>query len=296
MENSSGPVTILWDYENCPAPKRSGDRSISGTTIVRRLREAFSHLGPIVEIKAFGNASTIPAELREELQTSAVSIVDAISVNKRKDLVDKMIFSHMFCFALDHKPPATVVLIAGDVDYALPLAALGLRKYFIVLVLPPNVKVAQHLQGNAHQVYYWWDVLFPQQPSDQVTAQLRLSASIEKQARLSDATIATTQTAQGSTSSAAVPASDPVAMDSGGLHLRDLCTVLLNLEEAGDSTPLVSKVGLTLKETFPGLFQKGILPELLEAAEMERLVRIEGQKPRHYCVFDPQVLENYIKS
>jgi hypothetical protein len=217
-------------------------------------------------------------------------------VNKRKDLVDKMIFSHMFCFALDHKPPATVVLIAGDVDYALPLAALGLRKYFIVLVLPPNVKVSQHLQGNAHQVYYWWDVLFPQQPSDQLTAQLRLSASIDKQRKAAD-----NATGQASTSSSIPPpllspaAIDPATIDSGGLHLRDLCTVLLNLEEAGDSTPLVSKVGLTLKETFPGLFQKGILPELLEAAELEGLVRIEGQKPRHYCVFDPKVLENYVE-
>lgn len=302
MEASSGPVTILWDYENCPAPKRTGDRSISGTAIVRRLREAFSHLGPIVEIKAFGNASTIPAELREELQTSAVSIVDAIAVNKRKDLVDKMIFSHMFCFALDHKPPATVVLIAGDVDYALPLAALSLRKYFVVLVLPPNVKVSQHLQGSAHQIYYWWDVLFPQQPVEQIANELRLSATIEKnknkekegaQGQLQPQQQQTHVGSPGhDTTDAALP--EPLT-GASGLHLRDLCRVLLNMEEAGDPKPLVSRVGVTLKDQYPQLFQKGILTELLEVAQEEGLVKISGEKPRHYCVFDPHVLEKYLK-
>lgn len=285
MDSSSGPVTILWDYENCPAPKRTGDRSISGTTIVRRLREAFSHLGPIVEIKAFGNASTIPAELREELQTSAVSIVDAISVNKRKDLVDKMIFSHMFCFALDHKPPATVVLIAGDVDYALPLAALSLRKYFVVLVLPPNARVSHHLQGNANQVFYWRDVLFPQQQD--ATLEYQLSGGSDSTKRQSNSS----SSASGSSPSSPHLAA---AQTMPGLHLQDLCRVLLDMEEAGDPKPLVSKVGIVLKETYPQLFQKGILPDLLEAAEERGLVKIAGEKPKHYCIFEPEVLEKHI--
>lgn len=156
-----GPVTVLWDYENCPAP--AAERAyIDGTTIVERLCSEFLKFGPIVEVKTFGNVSTIRAALREELQTSAVTVIDAQSVDKRKDLVDKMIFTHMFCFALDHPPPATIVLISGDVDYALPLAMLKLRLYHIVLVKPSGRNVNPKLLGIAHEIYDWEDLLFPE--------------------------------------------------------------------------------------------------------------------------------------
>ena len=45
-----------------------------------RLREQFAAYGAILSIKAFANSVTIPATLREELQTSAVAVVDAVSV------------------------------------------------------------------------------------------------------------------------------------------------------------------------------------------------------------------------
>jgi two-component system chemotaxis sensor kinase CheA len=79
-----GPVTILWDYENCPAPSRQRTH-LTGTALVQRLRSAFRSLGPIVEVKAFANASAIPAAMREELQTSAVTVVDAIAAQAERD-------------------------------------------------------------------------------------------------------------------------------------------------------------------------------------------------------------------
>jgi hypothetical protein len=280
-----GPVTILWDYENCPAPRRS--RGLSGTVIVKRLRDAFVHLGPISEVKAFGNVSTIPPDLREELQTSAVSVVDAIAVNKRKDLVDKMIFSHMFCFALDHRPPATIVLIAGDVDYALPLAALSLRHYFIVLVLPSNAQVSEKLIGIANQVYHWEDILFP----ERMTA-CSTTASEDASSSSSD------KDDHQSMSEDEEDAEDVEARISGQaaqLHLRDLFRVLLELFDAGDEKPFVSKVGIHLRNTFPKIFKrKETLPQLIKLAEEKLLVSIGGSGAQRFCRFDPLGLQRYI--
>jgi len=150
---------------------------LNGTTLVQRLRRAFLKLGPIVEIKAFANVSTITTDMREELQTSAVTVIDAISLEKRKDLVDKMIFCHMFSFALDHPAPCTIVLISGDVDYALPLAALNMRHYKIVLVLPPKRAVNPKLLGVADHIFHWEDILYPEQLTATVPKQNKTIAT-----------------------------------------------------------------------------------------------------------------------
>lgn len=72
-----------------------------------------------------------------------------------------MLVVHMFCTALDNPAPATIVLISGDVDFALPLAALRLRRYHIVLMLPEGRPVNVMLKASAHRVCVLNDVLFP---------------------------------------------------------------------------------------------------------------------------------------
>ncbi|KAI6006046.1 hypothetical protein EDD15DRAFT_2567286 [Pisolithus albus] len=42
----------------------------------------------------------------------------------------------MFAFAVDHPPPATVILVSGDRDYAYALSTLRLRNYKVVLITP----------------------------------------------------------------------------------------------------------------------------------------------------------------
>ena len=71
----------------------------------------------IREFKAFcdiasRNVPVSPA-LRSSLQCAHVSFLDASSTELRKDLADKMLVVHLFAFALDHAPPATIVLISG---------------------------------------------------------------------------------------------------------------------------------------------------------------------------------------
>lgn len=53
---------------------------------------------------------------------------------------------HRYCNFIDHRPPATIVLISGDGDFSNALSRLRQRGYNVFLVCS-NIKVAQVL-GN----------------------------------------------------------------------------------------------------------------------------------------------------
>jgi hypothetical protein len=160
------PISVLWDIENVSIPTTSAETQLTGSQIVLRMESALADLGlgPIHEFKAFLDIGKghLKQEMRAELQCSNVMLVDATNVTQTKDLADKMLVVHMFSFALDHPPPATIVLISGDVDFAMPLAALRMRKYHIVLVLPLGRPVNAKLKNIAHKICYFQDILFPE--------------------------------------------------------------------------------------------------------------------------------------
>jgi hypothetical protein len=163
---SQYPISVLWDIENVAIPTASAETALTGSQIVLRMESALADLGlgPIHEFKAFLDIGKglVKQEMRAELQCSNVMLVDATNVTQTKDLADKMLVVHMFSFALDHPPPATIVLISGDVDFAMPLAALRMRKYHIVLVLPLGRPVNPKLKNIAHKICYFQDILFPE--------------------------------------------------------------------------------------------------------------------------------------
>jgi hypothetical protein len=163
---ASCPISVLWDIENVSIPTTSAETQLTGSQIVLRMESALADLGlgPIHEFKAFLDIGKghLKQEMRAELQCSNVMLVDATNVTQTKDLADKMLVVHMFSFALDHPPPATIVLISGDVDFAMPLAALRMRKYHIVLVLPLGRPVNAKLKNIAHKICYFQDILFPE--------------------------------------------------------------------------------------------------------------------------------------
>ncbi|KAG2146932.1 uncharacterized protein EDB93DRAFT_457287 [Suillus bovinus] len=70
-------------------------------------------------------------------------------INFRLLLVD------MLAFANDHPPPATIILIAGDRDYAYAVSTLRLRQYNVVLIVPPAPNIPQSLESQASVVVDW---------------------------------------------------------------------------------------------------------------------------------------------
>uniref|UniRef100_A0A0A9DIJ6 NYN domain-containing protein n=1 Tax=Arundo donax TaxID=35708 RepID=A0A0A9DIJ6_ARUDO len=61
----------------------------------------------------------------------------------------------MFLFALDNRPPSSIMLISGDVDFAPALHILGQRGYTIVLAIPSSVTVSSALSSAGSFVWDW---------------------------------------------------------------------------------------------------------------------------------------------
>ena len=60
----------------------------------------------------------------------------------------------MLAFAIDHHSPATVILVAGDRDYAYAMSTLRLRQYTVVLIVP-SAHVPESLVSQASVVIDW---------------------------------------------------------------------------------------------------------------------------------------------
>ncbi|OAX41325.1 hypothetical protein K503DRAFT_735880 [Rhizopogon vinicolor AM-OR11-026] len=147
-------VAVFWDYENCSPPLISqGHAIVNG---IRRIAHVFGHVTTFKTYFDMSSQHQSPRSInfRSELQSSGVSMVDCPH-NGRKDVVDKMILVDMLAFAIDHDSPATVVLIAGDRDYAYAMSTLRHRQYTVVLIVPSGQNVSQSLQSQASVVIDW---------------------------------------------------------------------------------------------------------------------------------------------
>uniref|UniRef100_A0ACD5VGV6 Uncharacterized protein n=1 Tax=Avena sativa TaxID=4498 RepID=A0ACD5VGV6_AVESA len=147
-----GPVAIFWDIENCPVPSDVRPDDVAGY-IRTALRLHPFVKGAVTMLAAYGDFNAFPRRLREGCQRTGVKLVDV--PNGRKDAADKAILVDMFLFALDNRPPSSIMLISGDVDFAPALHILGQRGYTIVLAIPSSVTVSSALSSAGSFVWDW---------------------------------------------------------------------------------------------------------------------------------------------
>ena len=123
---------------------------------MKSIRSAIQPFGSIKVFKAYSAISEQPQtrslSLRSELQASGVSLTDTPH-NGRKDVADKMMIVDMLLYAMDNNPPATIVLISGDRDFAYTIGVLRLRQYDVILLSPPNTHPS--LTSNATLCLDW---------------------------------------------------------------------------------------------------------------------------------------------
>ncbi|XP_010904954.1 uncharacterized protein [Elaeis guineensis] len=149
---SRGPVAILWDIENCPVPGDVRPEDVAGN--IRMALQVHPVIkGAVTMFSAYGDFNAFPRRLREGCQRTGVKLVDV--PNGRKDAADKAILVDMFLFALDNRPPSSIMLISGDVDFAPALHILGQRGYTIILVIPSGVGVSSALSNAGQFVWDW---------------------------------------------------------------------------------------------------------------------------------------------
>ncbi|KAJ0010825.1 hypothetical protein Pint_34397 [Pistacia integerrima] len=152
QSSSDGPVAILWDIENCPVPSDVRPEDVAGN-IRMALRVHPVIKGAVMMFSAYGDFNSFPRRLREGCQRTGVKLIDV--PNGRKDAADKAILVDMFLFALDNRPPSSIMLISGDVDFAPALHILGQRGYTVILVIPSGVGVSSALCNAGKFVWDW---------------------------------------------------------------------------------------------------------------------------------------------
>ncbi|XP_074562427.1 uncharacterized protein LOC141818929 isoform X1 [Curcuma longa] len=146
------PVAILWDIENCPVPNDVCPEDVAGNIrMALRLHPVIR--GAVTMFSAYGDFNAFPRRLREGCQRTGVKLVDVPS--GRKDAADKAILVDMFLFALDNRPPSSIMLISGDVDFSPALHILGQRGYTVILVIPSGVGVSSALINAGQFVWNW---------------------------------------------------------------------------------------------------------------------------------------------
>lgn len=142
-------ISIWWDIENCHVPKDVDPHYIA-QNITAALQRA-SLTGPI-EIQVFGDTMILPHVTQKALSDTGITLNHVPRGNK--DAADKAILVAMLLWALDNPPPANVLLISGDGDFANALHRLRLKTYSILLAIPQQF-VKPALTGAAKKLWFW---------------------------------------------------------------------------------------------------------------------------------------------
>ncbi|KAJ8599071.1 hypothetical protein CTAYLR_007601 [Chrysophaeum taylorii] len=154
---------VFWDLENCPV-----SRGVEAAVAARNVKRTVRNYGFIESFRAYADLSRIQVEVREQLQAMGIALHDV--PGRSKENADKALIVDMLVFALDHRSPATLVLISGDRDFSVTLSRLSDRGYRIVLVHPQG-HLSPTLYSVADFVHSWLDIQ-GEKPESSVATQL----------------------------------------------------------------------------------------------------------------------------
>jgi hypothetical protein len=295
LSESKNSVAIFWDVDNCSPPSGA-----SGHTVAQAIRKAAQSAAKeftrsesnvsIVSFKAYLELTTegVPTSaskvlLHSELQGSGVSLIDTPK-SGRKDVADKMMITDLLSFAIDKRPPALIVLLSGDRDFAYPLGILRNRGYEILLVVPP-IGATPILEASANYVLRWrQDVLgLERDAQGRLYDKSSRIKEIEGKAYAKGST-ATTRTTQGvqqpnsATTTLKGPGAPPVPS-----IFNPLVVALEQMRKEGVNRPLRSKCATRLLSEDVDVYKKagattwGDYAAVAEAAGIITLG--EGSKP-----------------
>ncbi|CAH1794385.1 unnamed protein product, partial [Owenia fusiformis] len=136
------PIGVFWDIENCTVP-----RGKSALKVVQRIRDYFFIGHREVEFMCVCDTSKESRDILQELNDAQVTVVHINATSK--NAADDKLRQSLRRFSSSFPPPATVVLISGDVNFASELSDLRHRHNFdIVLLHRPLTRKA--LLATAH--------------------------------------------------------------------------------------------------------------------------------------------------
>lgn len=121
---------VFWDIENCAVPHQK-----SAFALVQRIRERMFNYLREVEFMVACDASKETKAVMDELNSAQVNIVHIKGT--AKNAADEKLRQAIRRFADEHPPPATIIIITGDINFVPDIADLNNRKkYNVVLIYP----------------------------------------------------------------------------------------------------------------------------------------------------------------
>jgi len=149
LPQEKGLVSFFWDIENVPIPK--GQKPFD---IVQRIRQKLVVEPGLQEadFSCYCNSNTIPQEKQQSLYEATVRIVHV--PDRKLGAVDRQIMLDLDRFERTHRPPATIVLISGDIDFAGKLSDLRHQAGYHVIVIH-NRPAKEELKAIVHAHYPW---------------------------------------------------------------------------------------------------------------------------------------------
>ena len=144
-----GKVAFFWDIENVPVPR--GQKPFD---IVQRIRQKLVIERGLQEMdfSCYCNTKTLPEKIQESLHCAAVRMVHVY--DRKVGAADLQIMLDLDRFERTHRPPATIVLISGDIDFVGKLNALRNHAGFHVIVIH-NKPAKGELKATVNEHYSW---------------------------------------------------------------------------------------------------------------------------------------------
>jgi hypothetical protein len=142
-------IAFFWDIENVPIPR--GQRPFD---IVQRIRQKLitEPGSQEVDFSCYCNSSTISQQNQQSLQHANVRIIHV--PDRKPGAADRQILLDLDRFERVHRPPATIVLISGDIDFVGKLSDLRHRVRFHVIVIH-NKPAKEELKATVNEHYPW---------------------------------------------------------------------------------------------------------------------------------------------
>ncbi|XP_038064189.1 meiosis regulator and mRNA stability factor 1-like [Patiria miniata] len=145
------PIGVFWDIENCAVP-----RGKSALAVVQSVRDRFFSNHREAEFMCVCDINKENATVIQELNDAQVTVAHINAT--AKNAADDKLKQSLRRFADTHSPPATVVLISGDVNFARDLSDLRHRNNLRVILVHRD-EASEALKACANEVVRYQDLV-----------------------------------------------------------------------------------------------------------------------------------------
>nr|GEX59497.1 endonuclease or glycosyl hydrolase [Tanacetum cinerariifolium] len=144
-------VSVWWDFENCQVPNNANVFKV--TQFITAAVRTVGIKGPI-SITAFGDVLQLSRANQEALSATGINLTHI--PNGGKNSADRSLLVDLMYWVSQNPPPAHLMLISGDRDFASTLHRLRMNNYNILLASTEN---APAVLCSAASIMWQWTSL-----------------------------------------------------------------------------------------------------------------------------------------